>query len=76
MNKVARYVWGRRTTALGYVQVTIAVLAASSGVFSPGQLSTIILVNALLTAWLGHYNNSRIKAAEAAVAGSENEAGV
>lgn len=53
--------WDRRTTAFGYIQVTLGVLAVSDGVFAPGVLKWVVLCNGLLTALLGHYNNSRIK---------------
>lgn len=56
--EILSYLWTRRTTTLGYIQVTLAVLAAGN-YFGPEGAKAVTLCNALLVAWLGHYNNSR-----------------
>jgi hypothetical protein len=56
--------WERRTTILGYAQVTLGVLAVSDGVLSGPALKWVVLGNGLLTALLGHYNQRKIKQAE------------
>lgn len=66
MNKLLAYLWSIRTTAFGYFQVVLGVLAVSDGVFSVHTLKVIILANAMLLAILGHYNNHQIKKADAA----------
>jgi hypothetical protein len=67
MNKVLTYLWNSRTTVIGYVGVTLGVLAATDGVFSPRTLKFILLGNGILTACLGHYNNAKIRQASVAV---------
>lgn len=59
--KFGAFLWRRRTTVFGYIQTTIGVLAVSDGIFSPHVLKYILLANGLLTAWLGHFNQSRLK---------------
>jgi hypothetical protein len=62
MKKALQYLWRRRTTTFGYIQVTLGVLVVSDGIFSPEFLKGIILANAMVLAWLGHYNNRKQKA--------------
>lgn len=66
MKAVLLFLWNSRTTAFGYIQVVLGVLAASDGLFSVQVLKWIILINGILTACLGHYNNLRIRQAAAA----------
>jgi len=56
-----KYLWSRRTTAFGYVQVVLGVLATATEVFTHDVLKFIVLVNGLVTACIGHYNNSQQK---------------
>lgn len=58
--------WKSRTTAFGYIQVVLGVLAATDGMFSTTALKFILLGNGILTACLGHYNNLRIRQGERA----------
>jgi len=51
-------IWQNRTKALGFVQVTIGVLATANGLFSETALKWIILCSGLTTAWLGFFNSS------------------
>jgi hypothetical protein len=63
MKDVLRYLWKRRTTAFGYIQVILGALVTADGIFSTQALKWIILLNALLLAVLGHYNNRQQKQA-------------
>jgi len=63
MNPFAR-LWRARTTLFGYFGVILGVIATTDGLFSPKALKWIILINGILTACLGHYNNLRIRQAE------------
>lgn len=54
--------WQHRTTIFGFIQVTLGVLATSIDLFNPIALKWIILVNGLLTAWLGLYNAAKARA--------------
>lgn len=65
MKQILAYLWNARTTVFGYVQVTLGVLATTDGMFAPKALKWILLVNGILTACLGHYNNLRIRQAAA-----------
>lgn len=56
-----KYLWSRRTTAWGYIVIILGVLATSDGIFSPLVLKCLILANGVVTACIGHYNNSQIK---------------
>jgi hypothetical protein len=58
---ILRYLWSRRTTVFGYVQVFLGVLAATDGIFAPHALKYVILANGLVTAGIGHYNNTQLK---------------
>ena len=66
MKTILQFIWNSRTTALGYFVIVLGVLAATDGMFSPKTLKWILLVNGILTACLGHYNNLRIRQATAA----------
>lgn len=57
------YLLSRKTTAFGYVQVGLGVLAATDGLFTIKTTKWLILVNGLVTAAIGHYNNLRLKQA-------------
>lgn len=63
MKKVLQFLWNSRTTAFGYIQVIVGVLAATDGIFTPKALKFVILTNGILTACLGHYNNLKIRQA-------------
>lgn len=58
--RLLKFLWIRRTTAFGYFQVILGVLAASDGVFAPKVLKWMILGNGCVTACIGHYNNSQL----------------
>ena len=58
MKQVLVYLWNSRTTVFGYVQIVLGVLATTDGIFAPKALKWILLGNGILTACLGHYNNS------------------
>ena len=55
-----RYVWARKTTAFGYF-VTVLGVVATSDVFPARLLKYLLLANGILTACIGHYNNSQLK---------------
>lgn len=59
MKKAFRYLWRRRTTAFGYIVISLGVIASSDGIFSAQAMKYILLVNGILTACLGHYNNRK-----------------
>jgi hypothetical protein len=61
MKQVLIYLWDRRTTAFGYTQVIIGVLAVSDGIFPPSFLKYLVLFDAILLACLGHYNNRKLQ---------------
>lgn len=63
MKQVLLFLWNSRTTAFGYLVTALGVIAASDGLFSPKALKWILLVNGILTACLGHYNNLKIRQA-------------
>lgn len=60
MKRVLRYLWRRRTTTLGDVQVIIGVLAAADSIFTPDVLKWLLLANGLCVAMLGRYNNRKL----------------
>jgi hypothetical protein len=68
MKMLLAYLWKSRTTAFGYILTVLGVIAASDGLFSARGLKWILLVNGILTACLGHYNNLKIRQAAADVA--------
>ena len=73
MSEVLKYLWERRTTVLGYLQIILGVLATSQGMLSEATLQWVVLINGVVTAILGHYNNSKIKALQAQVADKEEQ---
>lgn len=64
MKETLLYLWSRRTTVLGYAIVILGVLATAQDLFTERQLKWVLLINGILTAILGHYNNSKNKAEE------------
>lgn len=46
------------TKILGFAQVTIAVLATATDVFTPLVLKALVLASGLLTAWRGFMNSA------------------
>jgi len=46
------------TKLLGFLQVTIGVLAASTGIFPEPLLKYLIVASGLLTAWRGYVNSA------------------
>lgn len=73
MKEILKYLWDRRTTVLGYLQIVLGVLVTSQGTFSDDTLRWIVLANGVVTAILGHYNNSRIKALQAQIEEKEEQ---
>jgi hypothetical protein len=61
MKSTLLYLWSRKTTAFGYVQVGLGVIAATNGLFSIETTKWLILINGLVTAAIGHFNNSQLK---------------
>lgn len=51
-------VWRNRTKCLGFVQVTMAVLASQTALIPADVLPVMVLINGLLTAWVGFFNSS------------------
>lgn len=58
--EILKYLWSRRTTALGYLVVALGVLATSD-LFSAHTIKVFLLIIGVSTAVLGHYNNSQQK---------------
>lgn len=73
MKAIFRYLWDNRTTALGYIGIVLGVLATAQDLLSDTALKWVLLVNGIVTAVLGHYNNSRIRAAAHAVRVEEEQ---
>lgn len=73
MLEVLKYLWERRTTALGYLGIILGVLATAQDLLSDTALKWVLLCNGIVTAVLGHYNNSRIRAQAAAVVRADEE---
>lgn len=73
MSDVLKYLWERRTTALGYLQIILGVLVTSQDMLSESTLKWVVLVNGIVTAVLGHYNNSKIKAMQAKIDEKEEQ---
>jgi hypothetical protein len=46
------------TKILGFAQVTVGVLAASTGIFPDDALKYVMLASGLLTAWRGYVNSA------------------
>jgi hypothetical protein len=47
------------TKILGFAQVTVGVLAASTDVFSAPALKVLLVANGLLVAWRGFFNSNQ-----------------
>lgn len=73
MSEIVKYLWERRTTALGYLQIILGVLATSQDMLSESALKWVVLINGIVTAVLGHYNNSKIKAMQAKIDEKEEQ---
>lgn len=58
---ILKYLWDNRTTALGYVVIILGILSTQTELFSSKAIQWIVLFNGLVTAVLGHYNNSVIR---------------
>jgi hypothetical protein len=57
MMEVLKFLWERRTTVFGYIQVILGYMVATQGLFGPDTIKWLLFFNGLLTAVLGHYNN-------------------
>lgn len=52
--------WNRHgTKILGFAQVTVGTLAASTDIFSPLWLKGLLVANGLLVAWRGFFNTAK-----------------
>lgn len=72
MAEILKAIWGRRTTVLGYVVVVLGVLATSNK-FAPETVEWFVLIIGVVTAVLGHHNQSQVKAAERKAAAEKEE---
>lgn len=68
IGRIAVRLWASRTATLGYIMVTLGVLASADGIFSMRTIKMILLANGLATALLGHYNSMRKRQADRAAA--------
>lgn len=73
MSAILKYLWDHRTTTLGYIQIILGVAMISQDLFSAGAMKWIVFANGCVTAVLGHYNNSQIKALKAQVGGTQEK---
>lgn len=73
VTEILKYLWERRTTVLGYIQIVLGVIVTSQGMFSDDTLRWFVLANGIVTAVLGHYNNSKIKALQNQIAEKEEQ---
>lgn len=62
MLEIVKYLWAHRTTVLGYMVVVLGVLATSD-LFAERTIKWFVLIIGVVTAVLGHHNNSQLKAA-------------
>lgn len=61
-----KWLWSRRTTSIGYVQVTLGVLATATDVLPAVAIKWIVLASGLMTALIGHHNVMKAKREAAA----------
>lgn len=61
LQTILAYLWDRRTTVLGYVVTALGIMATSE-LFTATQVKWFLLINGILTAILGHYNNRQVVA--------------
>jgi hypothetical protein len=59
MNSIYSTVVSHGTKILGFMQVTIGVLAGATDIFSPAALKLFIVTNGLLVAWRGFFNSQQ-----------------
>jgi len=59
LQTILAYLWERRTTALGYVVTALGIMATSD-LFTARQIKWFLLINGILLAILGHYNNRQV----------------
>lgn len=62
------WLWANKTKVFGYIQVTLGVLATASNVLSDTVVQFIVLLSGLMTAWIGHYNTTKQRELEEALA--------
>lgn len=70
--ELLKALWARRTTVLGYIVVVLGVLATSNK-FAPETVEWFVLIIGVVTAVLGHHNNSVVKAAKRAEIAEEEQ---
>lgn len=59
MTTIYRSAVSHGTKILGFLQVTIGVLAGATDIFSPAALKAFIVANGLLVAWRGFFNSQQ-----------------
>lgn len=61
IKKTWRWIWSRRTKAVGYLG-TVAGTLATSSVVSPKAAAWYLLISSLITSGIGHFNGAQAKA--------------
>lgn len=59
MKSLIYFLKGHGTKALGFMQVTVAVLAAATDMFTPQVIKIFMLANGLLVVWRGFFNSTK-----------------
>lgn len=57
---VLNWIWNNRTKSVGYLGIVLGTLATSS-VVPPKVAAWCLLISALITAGIGHFNSATIK---------------
>jgi len=57
LRTIYQYLSDHGTKVLGFLQVTVGVLAGATDIFSPDVLKGFIVANGLLVAWRGFFNS-------------------
>jgi len=58
--KFVLLLWNNRTKVLGFMQVTLGVIAGSTGIIPANVLPVLVLLNGLMTAWVGFFNSAQL----------------
>lgn len=59
LKAIYAYVSEHGTKVLGFLQVTVGVLAGATDILSPAALKVFIVANGLLVAWRGFFNSQQ-----------------
>lgn len=62
MNRILDLWKNHGTKILGFLQVTVAAIAAVPGLFPPDWMPKVLAATGLLTAWRGFVNSQSTKA--------------